>query len=197
MNRMRVRTGRWEWKMSHTTDEVTRAEQLAALPDDGNRYELVEGVLKMISPAGFRHGRIAGKLLRRIGDYVEKHRLGETSTAETGFLIRQDPDSVRAPDVAFIASDRVAPFVHHAGYLPLAPDLVAEVVSPGDSSSDVESKALGWLDAGVRRVLVVDPQTSTIRVYRPGSQIRVHTDGYIDLAEVLPGFRLDVAELFA
>jgi len=77
-----------------------------------------------------------------------------------------------------------------------APDLVAEVVSPGDSSSDVEEKAIGWLTAGVTVVLVVDPQTRTIRQYRSSTEIRVHTDGFVDLGQVMPGFRLDVAELF-
>jgi Uma2 family endonuclease len=182
--------------MANTTDHFT-AEQLASLADNGKRYELVDGVLHMMSPAGGRHGRIAGKLLLRIGVHVEKHKLGATFAAETGFLIRQNPDTVRAPDVSYVSHARLGEFADHPGYLPLAPDLAAEVVSPKDSSSDVEEKANAWLTAGVRVVLVVDPQTNAIREYRSATQIGVHHEGALDLGDVLPGFRLDVAELFA
>ncbi|MEQ8785227.1 MAG: Uma2 family endonuclease [Pirellulaceae bacterium] len=183
--------------MPNTTDQVTTAEQLAARADDGRRYELVAGVLRMMSPAGNRHGRIAARLLVRIANHVEQHALGETYAAETGFLLERSPDTVRAPDVAFVARGRLEAFADHVGYLPLAPDLVAEVVSPSDSSSDVEAKVQDWLRAGVRIVLAVDPQNSTIREYRGTTQIHVHSSGLLDLDDILPGFQLDVAELFA
>ena len=183
--------------MPNTTDQLTTAEQLAARPDDGNHYELVDGVLRMMSPAGNRHGRIAAKLLVRITNHVEQENLGATYAAATGFLIQQSPDTVRAPDVAFVAHDRLREFADHIGYLPLAPDLVAEVISPTDSSSDVEAKVQCWLDAGVRLVLAVDPQNSTIREYRSKGRIRVFSEGIVDLDDVLTGFRLDVSELFS
>jgi Uma2 family endonuclease len=177
--------------------QVTSADELFAMPDDGRRYELVQGELRMMLPAGGRHGRIALKLARRLGDYVEQLDLGETFAAETGFLLTQDPDTVRAPDVAFVSHARLRGLADHPGYLPLAPDVVAEVVSPSDSSSDVEEKALGWLSAGVAVVLVVDPQTKTIRDYRSAQEIRVYAEGNIELGEVISGYRLDVSELFA
>lgn len=176
--------------------EVTTAEQLAALPDDGHRYELVEGVLRMMSPAGGRHGRIGGKLYRRIANHVEQHRLGETYAAETGFLLRQNPDTVRAPDAAFVSSARLGANADYPGYLPLAPDLVAEVMSPGDRRSEADHKARDWLAAGVRVVLVVDPQHASIRVHRPGNAPVEQVEGLLDLRDVIPGFQLDVAELF-
>jgi Uma2 family endonuclease len=186
-----------ELNMSNATDRTMTAEQLAALPDDGKRYELVEGVLHMMSPAGNRHGRIAAKLLRRIGVFVEQHKLGETYAAETGFLIQQSPDTVRAADVSFVVRDRLLGFADQVGFLPIAPDLLAEVVSPNDRTSEVEAKARAWLGAGARIVLIVDPQTATVRVCRPASSVQVHSDGFVDLNDVLPGFQLDVAELFA
>ena len=88
-------------------------------------------------------------------------------------------------------------FADHPGYMPLAPDLAAEVVSPHDSSSDVEEKARDWIAAGVTVVLVVDPQTKTIREYRSAQEIRVYAQGCIDLGIVMPGCQLDVSELFA
>lgn len=151
----------------------------------------------MMSPAGRNHGRIAGRLFLRIGNHVEQNQLGETYAAETGFLIQRNPDTVRAPDVAFVALERLRDFAGHGGFLPLAPDLVGEVISTADRRSDVESKARAWLRAGVRVVLVVDPQTATVRVYRVGVEVQVDSHGLADLDDVLPGFQLDVAELFA
>lgn len=181
--------------MTNTTDQMT-AEQLASLPDDGSRRELVEGVLHMMSPAGGRHGRVAAKLLLRVGVHVEQQNLGRTFAAETGYLLSQDPDTVRAPDVSYVSQSRLGKLADHPGYLPLAPDLVAEVISPNDEFSKVESKAQAWLEAGVRLVLVVDPQTRSIHEYRPRTQIRVYGEGEIGLEDVVPGFRLDVTELF-
>jgi Uma2 family endonuclease len=182
--------------MSHDTRVMT-ADELLAMPDDGKRYELVQGELRMMSPAGGRHGRIALKLARRLGDFVEAHGLGVTYAAETGFLLQRNPDTVRAPDVAFVSQESLGKLADYPGFLPLAPDLVAEVVSPNDSSSDVEEKALDWLAAGVTIVLVVDPQTKTIRDYRSAQEIRVYAQGLIDLGIVLAGCRLDVSELFS
>jgi Uma2 family endonuclease len=173
------------------------ADRLVAMPDDGKRYELVEGVLRMMSPAGGRHGRIALKLGRRIGDYVEQQNLGETFAAETGFLLQKNPDTVRAPDVAFVSHATLGELADEPGYLPIAPDLVAEVISPSDRSSDVEEKVFGWLAAGVQAVIVVDPQTRTIRYYRSADAIQVVQSGSIDLSEVIPSFHLDISDLFA
>ncbi|MHB8863931.1 MAG: Uma2 family endonuclease [Pirellulaceae bacterium] len=181
--------------MANTTDQLT-AEELASMPDNGNRCELVDGVLQTMSPAGGRHGRIAGKLFLRVGDHVERKKLGATFAAETGFLLHRNPDTVRAPDLSFVSHERLGDLADYPGFLPLAPDLVAEVVSPHDESSHVEAKATAWLEAGVRVVLVVDPQTRSVREYRSPDQIRVYRDGAIDLGDVLPDFRLDVAELF-
>ena len=183
--------------MSNTTDQVTTAEQLAAMPDDGNRYELVKGVLHMMSPAGRRHGRVAARLNAWVTVHVDQRDLGETYAAETGFLIQRHPDTVRAPDVAFVSRDRLAGRPDDIGFLPLAPDFVAEVVSPNDQPRNVEAKSRAWIDAGVRVVLVIDPQTSTVREYRSGSAPRTYSSGLVDLGDILPGFQLDVTELFA
>ena len=183
--------------MSRTTDHVTTAEQLAALPEDGMRYELVNGVLNMMSPAGGRHGKLSLKLGRRLGDYVEQHHLGDAYGAETGFLIRQDPDTVLAPDFAFASPATVGESGDSPRFLPFVPNLIAEVVSPSDRFAEVEAKASAWIDAGVRIALVVDPDTSTVHEFRSDSEVRVHSGGFIDLSDVLPGFRLDVSELFA
>lgn len=180
------------------TTRVTTADQLLALRDDGCRYELVRGELRTMSPAGQAHGRIAARLLVRLGSFVDAAQLGRTYVAETGFWIERQPDTVRAPDVAFVATGRVPAGDDAAGFFEGAPDLAAEVVSPGDPFSDVEEKALAWLAAGSRMVLVVDPRRRTVTVYRAADDVRVLGAGdAIDGADVVPGWTLELADLFA
>jgi Uma2 family endonuclease len=183
--------------MSSTSTPVTAA-QLAALPDRGKRYELVDGVLRTMTPAGNLHGKVAARLTARLLGHVEARELGVVYAAETGFLIRRDPDTVLAPDVAFVRQGRLDALGETAGYLPLTPDLVGEVVSPSDSYSEVEDKALRWLAAGCRMVLVVDPGTRTVQVYRAADRIVVlDLQGRLEGEDVVPGWVLSVAELFA
>src|SRR5262245_42601215 len=129
------------------------AEQFANCADDGKRRELVNGVLHMMSPAGGRRGQIAHQLGRLLGNYVDAKGLGVVFAAETGFLLSRDPDTVRAPDVAFVCQVRIAALPDISGFIPLAPDLVAEVISPNDRFSEVEEKAAYWMKSGVRVVL--------------------------------------------
>ena len=118
------------------------AGALLGMRDDGLRYELVEGVLRMMSPAGGRHGRVAFSLALILGTQVRGQQLGLVYVAETGFLLSHDPDTVRAPDVAFVARERAVDIDDDQGFVTVVPDLVGEVVSPRDSFSDVEEKVL-------------------------------------------------------
>ena len=175
----------------------TTAEQLASIPDDGQRYELLDGELKVMSPAGNEHGKIALKLGWRVAAFVEQNKLGETFAAETGFLISRDPDTVRAPDFAFITQQRIDDVGPVSGYWPGAPDLVAEVVSPNDSFSEVEAKALCWLAAGTKVVWVVDPRQRHVTAYRSASNITViGTDEILNADDLLPGWSVVVGDLF-
>jgi Uma2 family endonuclease len=119
------------------------------------------------------------------------------TAAETGFQIARDPDTVRAPDVGFVLSER-EPGEPVKGYFPGPPDLAVEVLSPDDRASEVLAKVRDWLAAGCRRVWVVDPRTRTVSVYRSPSEIVVlsESDTLTD-EELLPGFHLPVGEIFA
>lgn len=129
--------------------------------------------------------------------YVKDHDLGAVLAAETGFLISRDPDTVRAPDVAFIAKCSV-PDQWPRGWLTLVPDLVIEVVSPSDTVGQVEDKIADWLSFGVRRVLAVYPGTRTIQVHRPDQSPQILTVGEtLDGEDVVPGFSLPVRDIFA
>jgi Uma2 family endonuclease len=163
--------------ISKTRRDVVTADQLFAMPKDGNRYELIEGIVSVMSFAGGEHGQIAGRILRRLGNFVEEKDLGATFAAETGFRIHVSPDTVRAPDAAFVSHERLATVESLQGFLPLAPDLAVEVISPSDTFSEVEAKAAQWLDAGTKIVLVADPATFTLRVYKAGADIQVLRKG--------------------
>lgn len=173
------------------------AEQLAVLPDDGRRYELVNGERRMMSPAGGEHGRIAMRLGMLLSVHVDQHKLGVVYAAETGFLLARNPDTVRAPDTAFVSALRQSQIDDDTGFVPIPPDLAGEVISPHDSFSRVEEKALAWLDAGTRMVLLVDPGTQTVHVYRAADNIVVlHEDVELDASDVVPGWRVTVGKLF-
>ena len=180
-----------------TAQSLVTAEELVAMPADGKRYELVHGELRMMSPAGGQHGRIAMKIGRLLGNYVEAHQLGEVFAAETGFLLATNPDTVRAPDVAFVRADRYAQIKDVRSFLPIAPDLAVEVVSPNDSSSYVEEKANAWIRFGVPLVLVVDPANQSIRAYREQTAIDVYfAGGRIDVTDVVDGWVCEVDAIF-
>ena len=180
-----------------STATPTTAKQLAAMPDDGKRYELVCGELRMMSPAGGHHGRIAMRIGSMLEQHVRTNQLGEVFAAETGFLLATDPDTVRAPDAAFVSADRFAQLEDVRGFVPLAPDLVVEVVSPNDSSSDVEEKANSWIHFGVRLVLVVDPANHSIRTYRDQASIDVFFTGdQVDVGDVVDRWTFEVDDVF-
>lgn len=177
---------------------VSTAEQLAALPDDGNRYELIDGVLHMMSPAGFDHGDIAMTIGAALHAHVTANSLGKVCAAETGFRISNDPDTVRAADAAFVSQARLDSCSHdRSAYLPLSPDLVVEVVSPNDVFTEVESKAMQWLAAGTQIVLVADPAQRSLRVYRGSQTPKMLGRGEIfEAGEVCGGWQLPVDCVF-
>src|SRR4051794_18024479 len=120
-----------------TQIQLMTAEELERLPDDGQRHELVEGVLTTMSPPGNEHGEIAAALTIHLGSFVQANNLGKV-IGESGFLIKRNPDTVRAPDAAFTARQRRAPLGRVKGFLPIVPDLAVEVVSPNDLYNEVK-----------------------------------------------------------
>ncbi len=167
------------------------------MPDDGFRYELVQGELRRMNPAGNVHGRVAMSFAWRLAQYVDENRLGTVYAAETGFRLATDPDTVRAPDVAFVSRVRLEAVGEVEGFWPEAPDLAIEVVSPGDSYSDVEQKVFDWLDAGTKMVVVINPRQRSATVYKSPSDIAAlaETD-VLAGGDVVPGFELAVREIF-
>src|SRR6266576_2584246 len=175
--------------------QLMTAEELLYTNVPNKRAELVRGVLVVREPAGGRHGRVTNELSRTIGNHVHAHGLGAVYAAETGFTLARRPDSVRAPDVAFVRRERL-PDPEPTGFPDLAPDLVVEVVSPGDRAGEILAKVADWLSAGTRLVWVVDPERRLARVYRAdGSETIVPADGALDGEDVVPGFSCTVASI--
>lgn len=171
-------------------------EELLRLPDDGMRHELIDGELRTMTPAGGEHGGTAGAIHFHLGRFVYDHPIACVLAAETGFVIRRDPDRVRAPDVAVLSTERIPAEGLPAGYIPGAPDLAVEVVSPNDRAAEVLDKVDDWLRAGARIVWVVYPSPVRLFVYRAdGSIVQLDPDGEVDGADLLPGFRMRVRDL--
>lgn len=178
------------------THTLLTADELFALPDDGHRHELIRGELTTMTPPGFRHGLVASAFNARLAGHVRDHDLGAVTT-EVGFRLADDPDTVRAPDVAFITRERVEQVGETERYWPGPPDLAVEVVSPNDRYAETHDKALEWLAAGARLVLVVDPAEQRITAYRsPSSIVVLAGDEPLDLGDVVPGFAVPAQALF-
>ncbi len=178
------------------TEDTVTAEELLRHTLPGKRTELVRGALRVREPAGFRHGEIAARLARVVGNHVDRHGLGSVLAAETGFALARDPDTVRAPDVAFVSHARL-PDTRPTGFAEFAPDLAVEVLSPGDRPGDVLGKVADWLDAGSAMVWVVDPSSRHVRVYRKdGSESIVEQTDSLSGEDVLPGFACGCEMIF-
>ncbi len=174
------------------------AEQLLRYRHEPYRQELIAGRLYEMEPTGAEHGVVEGRIYALLTRHVEATSLGTTFVGEVGFQIASDPDTVRAPDVAFVTKERVDAIGIPRGFWPGPPDLAVEVVSPGDSHSAVEGKAMQWLDGGTRAVVAVDPLRRTATVYRARQDIRVLSASEpLDLGDVVPSWSPSVGAFFA
>ena len=171
------------------------AEELLRLNLPNKRTELVRGVLVVREPAGYQHGQVAAELLVAIANHVTANRLGRVFAAETGFTLARNPDTVRAPDVAFISTARL-PDPAPRGFAELAPDLAVEVLSPDDRPGEVLAKVGNWLTAGARLVWVADPVRVLARVYRAdGSESILGATDALRGEDVLPGFEYPLSAI--
>jgi Uma2 family endonuclease len=182
--------------MSTTT--IVTADELLAMPRGlGKRYELVEGELRVMSPGSWRHGKVISRLNSRLESYVEEHGLGVVFGAETGFRLASNPDTVRAPDVSFIAKEHLPAQEPVEAYWPGAPDLAVEVTSPGDRRSEIEEKIQAWLSAGCVAVWIVDPKTKTGAIHRSNADVQIVAAGEILQGDpIVPGFSCSLTEVF-
>ena len=178
-----------------TALKLITADELLLLPRDGRRYELLRGVLVAKMQAGYQHSIVVARIIFALGSYVESNDYGAIRSGEPGYFLDRDPDTVRAPDVAWIAPGRIPAGTQ--GYPELSPDLAVEVKSPGNSYPELAAKAAMWLSYGSRQVWVADPERATITVYRPYQEpLTLTEDDVLEGGDLLPGFAVPVWRLF-
>ena len=171
-----------------TADELL----LLAQSGEGKRHELVRGVLIERVATGDPHALTVSRTTTALTNYSDDNDYGETKAGEPGYWLEFAPDTVRAPDVAWIAPGRIPEGTQ--GFPNLAPDLVVEVVSPGQNLAE---KAATWLSFGSREVWVANPDPISITRYRPGEDPEVlGEDDVLDGGDLLPGFSVPVWRLF-
>lgn len=181
--------------MARTMDaKPWTADELARLPA-GWRYEIDEGELVIMAPAGYEHGRLTMRIGRMLADFVAARDLGEVVAGEVGFRLSRSPDTLRGADVAFLAHERLALVADRKGFLDVPPDLAVEIHDP--SEPDLTRKVQQYLSSGVRAVWVVDPESRSLTRHAPGEAPRTWTDPAAVLDEpVLPGFSCRLRDLF-
>ncbi|MDX1992247.1 MAG: Uma2 family endonuclease [bacterium] len=166
--------------------------------------ELIEGVLvprnggESAVPTGLRHAKVESRFARHIGNFTEQHQLGEVYTGEPGFYTRGDTHTFRAPDVAFISYERLPKGTEEEGFSFIPPDLVIEVISPGNRTEKMEEKVREWFAFGVRMVWVAYPSSRRVHVFTAPDQLKIYEgDQRIEGGDVLPGFSATTSDFFA
>lgn len=178
-----------------TKQKLVTAEELLRMPRDGNRYELIRGVLVAKMPTGDPHGEAVTRTASLIHVYSDTNDHGVTRTGEPGYRLERDPDTVRAPDVAWFAPGRIPEGTQ--GFPELAPDLAVEVKSPSNSDPEMAAKAGMWLSYGSQQVWVEDPERVAITIFRPNvAPVTLGEDDVLNGGELLPGFSAPVWSLF-
>ncbi len=180
------------------TTRLLTAEDLEAMGSEYERYELYDGVLRETERMGGRHGEVQIEISGPLHAHVRANRLGRVYPSDTHFILSRDPDKVVIPDVAFVRADRLPPEDVREGFMPVAPDLAVEVVSPSNRMVEILEKIALYEQAGVPLIWLVQPRARAITVYASGRAPYTLRDGDIlDGEDVIPGFRLPVAGIFA
>jgi Uma2 family endonuclease len=175
------------------------AEDFRRLGGGDTRRELVDGEVREMAPAGGVHGKVAARICRRMAEHGERHVGGVVLVGDVGFVLKlpYDRERVRGPDVAFVTTARLPGGRLPEGFIPGAPDLAVEVLSPSDNSADVQQKVRDYLEAGARLVWLIAPAARTATIYRADGSARLLREGdHLDGEDVLPGLAIPLAELF-
>lgn len=180
------------------TPTLLTIADLEAMGAAAEHLELVRGVAREMSPTGNEHARISAVLVWQLSAHIKTRDMGEIYTAEGGFIVARNPDSVLAPDVAFVAKERLPEDGSDiVGFTPFAPDLAVEVASPSNTEAELLLKTSLYLAGGTRLVWIVRPKPQTVTVFSPDAPERILTlDETLDGGDVVPGFSLPLSGLF-
>ena len=181
-----------------TKTQLMTAEELFAMPDDGyHRYELIRGELNTMVPSRHTHSGQAAIVHIELGYFVRRNNLGKTYIAEGGFVIERNPDTVLAPDAAFVRRERTIGVDDSEVYFPGPPDIAVEVISTHDRLTEVAAKVALYLAAGTLMVIVVNPRNHTVQVHTPDGVTELTEDDTLDGGDVLPGWSMPIADIFS
>ena len=181
-----------------TTTRFTTIDELERNGTPEGLWELIDGELVAVNPTGEKHGRVVFKFILRLGSHVDANQLGTIVMPDAGVVVSEQRQTVRSPDVGFIRGDRLPANRNVWGFFRVVPDLVVEVRSPRDTRSDFMAKGTMWLEAGAALVWLVDPITETVtELGRKRAPRELGRDATLDGAEVVPGFRMPVSDLFS
>jgi Uma2 family endonuclease len=186
MEKSRLYTAEDLWELSHSREYPEK------------RLDLIDGMLIEMPLAGGKHGGLALHAGRLIGNHVDENELGYVTAAGTGYRLFKNPegkDTVLAPDVGFVRKDRL-PDDLPDGYIPFAPDLAVEVVSPNDSAAEVHNKVMKYLKYGTRLVWVLYFDTESAVAYTPSGAQLIDVDGTLDGGGVVPELKIPMRKLF-
>jgi Uma2 family endonuclease len=175
---------------------LVTADELLRMPSE-IRCELVRGEVRTMTPNGGEHGDIAQLLAERIGSHVRAHRLGKYYGPNVGFWIERGPDTVRAPDGAFVRAERFRGRGRNRGYIEGAPDLAIEILSPNDRRTRAVEKCRMWVAAGAATVVLIDPDRQAVTVFTADGESEVAADGSLTFGELIPGIAIALRDLFA
>lgn len=179
-----------------TITPLTSVEDLIRIPNDGVRRELYAGELVTMALAGLDDGAFSSEIAFRLNLHVKTHQLGRVVGTDVGFLLRQHPDTLVAPDVAFIRTERLTSIKKRNGYCIGPPDLAVEVISLSDRVSEVANKAKLYLDSGTIEVWIVNPRDRTISVYESGVEtLKLTNNEILKERKLRAGFECLVSDL--
>jgi Uma2 family endonuclease len=181
--------------------ERTTVDDLLTRPDDGWRYEVVEGVLIRMAGSGEEAANIAGIIFSVLFAYVRPRRLGRVTPAD-GVYIFPGAETGLLPDVGYYGAALFPRVADRKRPIPFAPELAVEVVSPEQTAADMAAKAARYLGGGTRLVWIVWPDARAIDVWHPGDvgrpsvTLRADISDLLDGEDVIPGFSHPAADVF-
>jgi Uma2 family endonuclease len=182
--------------LEETLHQQWSDETFMALPDDGNQYEIVNGELVM-SNSGAEHGYIAVILSTILYSFVRSQKLGVVLDSSTAFTLKTG--NKRSPDVSFIAKERLQGLKKlPRGFWQGSPDLAVEVLSPSNTVEEIHNKIIEYFDNDTKLVWVINPEEEYVLIYHSPKPDRFLRDqDMLDGEEIIPGFQMAVADLFA
>ena len=184
-------------KTGENIKQLVTAEELWQLSGGGKNYELIRGELIEVTPPGGVHGNIAIRLGSLLQNFADTHQLGKVMV-ETGFRLTSQPDTVRGPDISFLSAAKIPTTGLPDGYISGPPDLAVEIVSAGDTASEIQDKVQDYLTYGAQLVWVVYPQQRIVIVHYPDGAARTLRETDTLAGEtVLPGFTCRVGDIFS